>query len=196
MIDIFLKGGPVMWPILFCSILSLAIFFERLYMIMKSRRYVWESISRYKVKPLTDEGSSTSCNGIVKDLLSCTDNYSGNTLHDIEHRMYRFATVFIQSLEKRLNWLAIIGNVAPLLGLLGTVTGMIRVFMAIQDMQGQVNPSAIAGGIWEALITTAFGLIVAIPTLVAYHYFEDRIDEMVNAIKDIIHVILENKHEC
>ena len=68
--------------------------------------------------------------------------------------------------------------------------------MAIQDMQGQVNPSALAGGIWEALITTAFGLIVAIPTLVAYHYFEDRIDEMVNAIKDIIHVILENKHEC
>jgi biopolymer transport protein ExbB len=68
---------------------------------------------------------------------------------------------------------------------------MIKVFMSIQNMHGQVNPSALAGGIWEALITTAAGLTVAIPSVIAYHYFEDRIDSITGDIKEIINQILE-----
>ena len=83
----------------------------------------------------------------------------------------------IQDLEKNIDVLGIIAHVAPLLGLLGTVTGMIRAFMRIEELTGRVNASVLAGGIWEALLTTAFGLMVAIPSFVMYHYFNRRIDD-------------------
>ena len=94
-------------------------------------------------------------------------------------------------MDKNLRGLAVIGNIAPLLGLLGTVTGMIRAFMKIQRLGGIVDASVLAGGIWEALITTAAGLSVAIPTLVAYHYFEGRIDNIASQIKDVASELLE-----
>ncbi|MDH7552813.1 MAG: MotA/TolQ/ExbB proton channel family protein [Spirochaetota bacterium] len=198
MFAIFQKGGPVMWPILLCSVLSLAIFIERLYVLIKSRPYVWDSINVFKEQFITNalnKNTIPECPGIVKDMADVLDLGKDYTidyeLHEAEHKLVRYATFYVRNLEQRLNWLAIIGNIAPLLGLLGTVTGMIKVFMGIQNMQGQVNPSALAGGIWEALITTAAGLIVAIPTIIAYHYFEDRIDDITGALKELISDILE-----
>ncbi|NMB65864.1 MAG: MotA/TolQ/ExbB proton channel family protein [Spirochaetes bacterium] len=198
MFAIFQKGGPVMWPILLCSVLSLAIFIERLYVLIKSRPYVWDSINVFKQQFITNalnKKTIPECPGIVKDMADVLDLGKDYTidyeLHEAEHKLVRYATFYVRNLEQRLNWLAIIGNIAPLLGLLGTVTGMIKVFMGIQNMQGQVNPSALAGGIWEALITTAAGLIVAIPTIIAYHYFEDRIDDITGALKELISDILE-----
>ena len=136
-----------------------------------------------------------SCEGLVRDMVQVIDkkkDYSIDyELHEAEHKLVRFATFYVRDLEQHLNWLAIIGNIAPLLGLLGTVTGMIRVFMSIQNMQGQVNPSALAGGIWEALITTAAGLIVAIPTVIAFHFFTDSIDDITGSLKELISDILE-----
>jgi len=187
-----------MWPILLCSVLSLAIFIERLYVLIKSRPYVWDSINVFKQQFITNalnKKTIPECPGIVKDMADVLDLEKDYTidyeLHEAEHKLVRYATFYVRNLEQRLNWLAIIGNIAPLLGLLGTVTGMIKVFMGIQNMQGQVNPSALAGGIWEALITTAAGLIVAIPTIIAYHYFEDRIDDITGALKELISDILE-----
>lgn len=198
MFEIFQKGGPVMWPILLCSVLSLAIFIERLYVLRKSKPYVWDSINFFKeqfVKDGLNKQTIVQCPGIVKDMTGILDlekDYRIDyELHEAEHKLVRFATFYVRNMEQRLNWLAIIGNIAPLLGLLGTVTGMIKVFMGIQNMQGQVNPSALAGGIWEALITTAAGLIVAIPTIIAYHYFEDRIDDVTGGLKELISDILE-----
>ncbi len=198
MLEIFQKGGPVMWPILLCSVLSLAIFIERLYVLVKSKPYVWDSINIFKeqfVSGALNKKTILQCPGIVKDM-SCIldldkDYRIDYELHEAEHKLVRFATFYVRNMEQRLNWLAIIGNIAPLLGLLGTVTGMIKVFMGIQNMQGQVNPSALAGGIWEALITTAAGLIVAIPTIIAYHYFEDRIDDVTGGLKELISDMLE-----
>ncbi|MEA3493132.1 MAG: MotA/TolQ/ExbB proton channel family protein [Candidatus Margulisiibacteriota bacterium] len=83
----------------------------------------------------------------------------------------------VQDLEKNIDILGIVAHVAPLLGLLGTVTGMIRAFMRIEELAGRVNASVLAGGIWEALLTTAFGLVVAIPSFVMYHYFNRRVDD-------------------
>lgn len=198
MFEIFQKGGPVMWPILLCSVLSLSIFIERLYVLRKSKPYVWDSINFFKeqfVKDGLNKQTIVQCPGIVKDMTGILDldkDYRIDyELHEAEHKLVRFATFYVRNMEQRLNWLAIIGNIAPLLGLLGTVTGMIKVFMGIQNMQGQVNPSALAGGIWEALITTAAGLIVAIPTIIAYHYFEDRIDDVTGGLKELISDILE-----
>jgi biopolymer transport protein ExbB len=85
----------------------------------------------------------------------------------------------IPRLERYLSALATCANVAPLLGLLGTVSGMIKAFAQIQHKQGQVNPSDLAEGIGNALVTTAAGLTVAIPTLVVYNYFVSRVENMI-----------------
>ena len=91
--------------------------------------------------------------------------------------------------------LASVAGIAPLLGFLGTVTGMISAFMTIQDLAGAANPSDLAGGIWEALITTAFGLIVGIPALAIYNYFlssvKKLVGEMETVANDVIDVIQE-----
>jgi biopolymer transport protein ExbB len=86
-------------------------------------------------------------------------------------------------LEKRLNLLATVAGVAPLLGFLGTVTGMINAFMTIQALGGVVSPSDLAGGIWEALLTTAYGLIVGIPAYGLYNYFVTKINRLVHEIE-------------
>jgi len=184
MLTLFQKGGPVMWPILICSVMALAIFIERFYIIFNASRHIKDSF-----KNNYSHSTSAIKNGIGLEMM----NFLGATssLHEAEHKLFRFATLYVRNLELRLNWLAIIGNITPLLGLLGTVTGMIKVFMSIQSMQGQVNPSLLAGGIWEALITTAAGLTVAIPSVIAYHYFEDRIDSIAGDIKELINHILE-----
>ena len=88
-----------------------------------------------------------------------------------------FNPLIIQDLEKNVDILGIISHTAPLLGLLGTVMGMIRAFMRIEELAGRVNASVLAGGIWEALLTTAFGLMVAIPSFIMYHYFNRRADD-------------------
>ena len=90
----------------------------------------------------------------------------------------------VDRLEKHLRGLSVIAQSAPLLGLLGTVTGMIKAFMGIEHSAGQIDVSALAGGIWEALLTTAFGLVVAIPALFAYNFFETRVDRYAGLIRD------------
>jgi biopolymer transport protein ExbB len=83
-----------------------------------------------------------------------------------------------------MRFIGILGNIAPLIGLLGTVVGMVKTFMKIADLSGNVNPSILASGIWEALLTTAAGLTVAIPTVIIYHYFENTVDNFAFQIKN------------
>jgi biopolymer transport protein ExbB len=90
----------------------------------------------------------------------------------------------IRGLSRYLTALATIGNIAPLLGLLGTVLGMIKAFMVIQQMGGKVNASVLAGGIWEAMLTTALGLAVALPTMVAHSYLVSRVDRYEAQLQD------------
>ena len=97
----------------------------------------------------------------------------GRPIRDIEDAIDNAGKKEIFFLEKKMNWLATIAGVAPLLGFTGTVTGMIEAFMDIQSLQGNVNPSALAGGIWEALLTTAAGMAVAIVATVSLSFFEN-----------------------
>jgi len=87
-----------------------------------------------------------------------------------------------------LSWLGLIATIAPLLGLTGTVTGMIRAFTVISQST-TVNPSMLAGGIWEALITTAAGLLVAIPIHIGHHYLEKQADEIAFGMKEMVTVL-------
>ena len=102
-------------------------------------------------------------------------------------------------MERYLSALATCANIAPLLGLLGTVAGMIRAFAEIQYKQGQVNPSDLAGGINNALVTTAAGLTVAIPTLVVYNYLVSRVENMVLEMEisstELVDLLTRNKGE-
>jgi biopolymer transport protein ExbB len=100
----------------------------------------------------------------------------------------------VRELERYLPSLAMIGNLAPTLGLLGTVTGMIQAFMAIASHTGgRVEPAMVAGGIYEALITTAGGLFVAIPAHVALHFLDERLDVVTLRMRDIAMRLLEDR---
>lgn len=117
----------------------------------------------------------------------------GRSLRDIEEGIHTAAKKEIFYLQNRLHWLATIAGVAPLLGFTGTVTGMIRAFMELQSLQGNANPSVLAGGIWEALITTAFGLIVGIIAFGFYNYLVSRVDRLIfeleNASADFMELL-------
>ena len=90
----------------------------------------------------------------------------------------------VRELSRYLNVLAIIGNITPLLGLLGTVLGMIKSFMVIQQMGGKVNAAVLAGGIWEAMLTTAMGLSIALPAMLAHSYLVSRVDNFETQLQD------------
>jgi biopolymer transport protein ExbB len=93
-------------------------------------------------------------------------------------------------LEARLASLAVISQVSPLIGLLGTVMGMVRAFLAVQQSGGEVDPSSLAGGIWEALLTTVFGLCVAIPAYLAWHGLEHLVQARLEAVEDLTEALL------
>jgi len=106
------------------------------------------------------------------------------TQEDVEAEISRVANAELRNLEAWLRPLGAIAHLAPLLGLLGTVLGMIEAFQKIGGSNGQPSPALLAGGIWEALLTTAFGLIVAIPSMAAYYYLEGIVDDVRAKIKD------------
>ncbi len=183
MYDMIAKGGVLMWPLLLCSVLAIAIVIDRFFVVRAARRNV-AAVCR----PATDavfDGDPAAGRTICERtpgpaatvLAGVIEALSAGRIH-AEGVASRLGTGMLRDLEHRLRALGTIANVTPLIGLLGTVTGMIRAFMKIQELNGRVNASVLGGGIGEALITTAAGLIVAIPSLVAYYYFEGQIDDI------------------
>ncbi len=104
--------------------------------------------------------------------------------NEIEAEVSRVGSAQIRNLETWLRGLSAIAHLSPLLGLLGTVTGMIVAFMRLEEAGSRVDPSILSGGIWEALLTTAFGLTVAIPAMAAFYYLEGEVDQVRAAMKD------------
>ncbi len=108
----------------------------------------------------------------------------GMSAKDVEAEVSRVGSAQIRNLESWLRGLSSIAHLSPLLGLLGTVTGMITAFMRLEEAGSRVDPSILSGGIWEALLTTAFGLTVAIPAMAAFYYLEGEVDHVRAAMKD------------
>lgn len=176
--EVFMKGGPVMWPILVCSIVAFAIAIERIITLRRTRTAFRRFVEA--LKPLCERGSlqealrhcEASPLGLAH-IFRAAVLATGLPKREIRERVDEVAQLELPDLEKRLGILATIAQVAPLLGLLGTVTGMIRAFQAIQAVTASgagVNPGHLAGGIWEALITTVAGLCVAIPAYIFYNW--------------------------
>ncbi|MFA5149845.1 MAG: MotA/TolQ/ExbB proton channel family protein [Candidatus Omnitrophota bacterium] len=196
MFDLFLKGGPLMWPILLCSIISVTLILDRSHYFYRAR--VRTPNICFKVKNLLKEGEPESALKLcekagdpIAHILAVGIHIRHRGQEEREKLISRAGSKIIRQLDKNLRGLAVIGSISTLLGLTGTVTGMIKAFMKIQELGGRVDASVLAGGIWEALITTAAGLFVAIPTLVAYYYFESRVDNISFQMKDAAAELLE-----
>lgn len=199
MIDFILKGGVFMYPIIFCSIVALAIFLERLWVLNRKKiipeefiRKVSELLRQQKISEaiFLCQGDTSS---IAKIFLSGLKN-TGRGIWLVKEAIVERGSREAVILEKHVGILATIANLTPLLGLLGTVSGMIKTFNVI-SVQGVANPAALAGGIAEALITTATGLCVAIPTLVCHRILKDKAEYLIfemeeNSVKII--EIMEN----
>ena len=196
MFDFIMKGGVLMYPILLCSVIAIAIILERLFHF--SRAGVDLDDFTMRIKNSLKEGDITVARTIAANThgpvgevtqLVLEDNFKGRKSQ--EKRIEITGSREIRKLESNLRGLSIIANITPLLGLLGTVTGMIRAFMKIQELGGRVDAVVLAGGIWEAMITTGAGLAVAIPSMVAYHLFEGRVDSIAAGMKDVVSEIGE-----
>lgn len=176
------KGGILVIPILFCSVLALAIFFERIIRYASNRRRGKEievkiadmMTNDREEDALTLSRQSNSPMGRILEKAIQARNLDKDTLESV---IVNATENEVRGLSAYLQALATIGNIAPLLGLLGTIIGMIKAFMVIQDMGGKVNAAVLAGGIWEAMLTTALGLAVALPTMVAHSYLLSKVDK-------------------
>lgn len=173
-----------MAPILLSGVLTLGIIIERIISFRNAEidndRFIKEMEERLKKRKikecleLCDEQDKPVPRVIKAGLLK-----SDRSREEIKETIEDAANHEIPVLEKYLGILATIATIAPLLGLLGTVTGLIKAFMVIEAQAGLVNPGDLAGGIWEALITTVAGLVVAIPAYLAYNYFVSRVNSIV-----------------
>jgi biopolymer transport protein ExbB len=200
MISFLAKGGILVIPIIFCSVISLTIVLERLYRFRKWRLQNPDFL--VEIKRMVKEGMMTDALGITKN----SQTPLGRVLREgiekyrrgrdvLERVMSHAAEKEIRELERYLPALATIGNIAPLLGLLGTVVGMIKAFMVIEELGGKVNASVLAGGIWEAMLTTALGLSVALPTIVAHNYLVNKVTHFTAIMQDGVNDFLETLEE-
>lgn len=189
MFELLAEGGILMIPLFILSIVAIYVVAERWRSLNNSRMEI-DGFLRTIETMLKDgdrQRALTYCDGIDKPLariLKAGIRRLGRPLHDIEDAISNAGKKEIFHLEKRMNWLATIAGVAPLVGFTGTVTGMIEAFMDIQALQGNVNPSVLAGGIWEALITTATGLIVGIIAYGFYNFLLGKINRMVHELEN------------
>jgi len=183
MFELIKSGGWLMVPIIICSVIAMAIIAERLWALRKHKiapKHLVAQIYSLRKKNQLDMNAIQSLKDnsplgkvLASGLVSM--NHSREVMKESIEESGRHV---VHEMEKYLNTLGTIANISPLLGLLGTVVGMIKVFTVITS-QGVGNPSVLAGGISEALITTAAGLSVAIPTLIAARHFRRHIDELV-----------------
>jgi biopolymer transport protein ExbB len=196
--EIVRAGGPLMWPIILCSVIALAIVVERLWTLQTRRVIPPDRLQRVRQLVETDQVTDKVIEALERDSPLGRVLAAGlaNRHRPAEVMMQRLEDAgrhVVHELERFLNALATIASIAPLLGLLGTVTGIIKAFNAI-NAGGMGDARMLSGGISEALLTTAAGLLVAIPALIAYRYLRGRVDRIVidmekSAIElvDIVH---------
>jgi biopolymer transport protein ExbB len=184
LLQLFADGGAMMYALVLCSLLALGVIIAKAYTLWAANRRSDELLGR--VETLGREGKIDEAVRLAEEtpgpvsaiVLAGLRRRDINTSRDIEKAIATTGAIELGFLERGLVLLATIANVAPLLGFLGTVAGMITAFGAIAEA-GQVEASLVAGGIKVALITTAAGLLIAIPVNLAYNWFVTRIDKAI-----------------
>lgn len=198
--EIFLKGGLVMWAILFCSVIALAVAIDRFFILRKAKINLPAFLVRIRgfIKNKDMSGAASFClreKSPIGNMVRKGLKKFGMGHERVKEAIENAGRQEVSKLEKGLPILATVAGVAPLLGFLGTVTGMIQAFMRIEDLAGAASPSDLAGGIWEALLTTAFGLIVGIPAYVAYNYFLSWISKFVADMETVANDVVDTMQD-
>jgi biopolymer transport protein ExbB len=181
MIDYLTAGGWFMLPLLICSVLLISIVIERIWFLQK-RLVSPEGLLRTFINHSKDQSitiqqqDSYVESSSLGQLLVTAYRFKDKPRNIVEDKVVEASSNVRMKLERNLNMLGIIASISPLLGLLGTVVGMITVFANINLVDCSSNSDLLASGISEALITTAFGLLVAVPGLIFYKYFSARVD--------------------
>lgn len=183
------EGGFVMIPITLLSLLAIYVIAERWRVLSNSRMDNQKFLNSLELilKRGDMKAAVQYCDDMDKPfsrIMKQGIKRLGRPIHDIDDAIKNAGKREVHLLEKKMDWLATIAGVAPLLGFLGTVTGMIQAFQQIQTLEGNVNPSVLAGGIWEALITTASGLAVGIIAYGFYNYLLGRMNRMIFDFED------------
>ncbi len=186
--EIFLKGGPLVYVIFIFSVLGLTVIIERMYYFFKTEKGDYKKLKN-QLKGFVEKndisGAKAICslnsNSVSRIIQVILDNIKADR-KALDEKIKEVALEQISTLERFMWILKITASVTPLIGLLGTVMGMIKAFNVIAA-QGVGNPEMLAGGISEALITTAAGLSVAIPAIVLYNYFEKKVDYIINEME-------------
>lgn len=189
----FEQGGALMWAILAASVVGVAVFLERLWSLQRGRVLPRSFVDR--IRAMVSKGKTSEA------LLLCEENGSSIALlmagalradeqsknrAEIKEAVEEVGNREVAHMDRNVEIVGTVASISPLLGLLGTVIGMIQVFQNFVESykQGVVGPDTFAQGIWQALITTAFGLTVAIPMLVAYKFLLGRNDRLVVAMEE------------
>ncbi|MDD2814435.1 MAG: MotA/TolQ/ExbB proton channel family protein [Thiotrichaceae bacterium] len=199
MFEILKAGGWVMYPILLCSVIAMTIIIERFWSLR--RRYVLPSGLTQQVSKWVQEGGKVDNkrleilrnNSPLGKVLAAGLVNMDHGREMMKASVEEVGSQIVHELERYLNTLGTIAEIAPLLGLFGTVTGIIRMFAAI-GVVGLGNPSALSAGLSEALIATAAGLAVAIPTVVFYRYFRGLVDELVVSMEQEALKLIDTLH--
>lgn len=198
MLELIQSGGWLMLPIIGCSVLAMAICLERLWTLRTGRvapkgllAETWTLVKKGQLDAAQMQRIKSS--SALGRILVAGLNNANHGREVMKESIEEAASHVVHDLERFLNPLGTVAAITPLLGLLGTVIGMIKVFTEIM-VQGTGNANILAGGISEALITTASGLAVAIPALIFHRYFQRRIDTLVVTMEQESIKLIEAMH--
>lgn len=188
-LDLFEKGGPVVWALAGYSVVALGIVIERVvFMLMMGT-------------PPSNADNAVSLDNLPHQkgpeaaVAAAMFEAEKQGAVDLERVASRAGTQEVVRMERGLRTMAFLGNTAPLLGLFGTIIGMIKAFMVIEQAGGKVDAQALAGGIWEAMVTTGVGLAVSLPTLLLLHLLEGMVDRRAHSIKRVASLIIERRQK-
>lgn len=198
MLELFKAGGWLMFPLFICSVIAIAIIAERFWSLQSRRiappdliKQIWQWMRFNQVDH--ERITSLQKNSPLGQILAaglinrhCTRELTKESIEDTGRHVSAV-------LERNLNTLGTIAAISPLIGLLGTVVGMIKVF-AVITTEGVGNPETLAGGISEALLTTAAGLVVAIPSVIFYRYFRGKVNHLVVNMEEQAMQLVEMLH--
>jgi biopolymer transport protein ExbB len=194
--EYFRQGGLFMYPLLFFSVLAATVAIERFIVFSKAKINVSDFLTKIRKALLVNRNVKEAIKiceqskGPVASVMKAGLLRYGHAREDVEKTIENAALYELDRLEKRLGVLATTANVAPMLGFLGTVAGMIKSFATLAE-QGLTNPAAVAVGISEALITTATGLIIAIPAQLVYNWYTTKVTRFVRDIETASNMLVE-----
>ena len=193
-LEVLDKGGPVVWILFFYSVVAITIVFERYIHFFRMGKL--NSNFTFQLQgALKQNEISTLISGLRgPEIAVISGLYKAQQqgVQDLVRTASRIGSDELQRIERGFRTLGLLGDTAPLLGLFGTITGMIKAFMVIEQAGGKVDAQALAGGIWEAMVTTGVGLAVALPILFLLHWLEGLAAKRANAMHQYASLMIES----